>query len=183
MVRLGATGHSINERETDDFYATDPIAIDLLLEQEEFNKNILEPACGMGHLAKRLEKFGHNVTSYDLINRGFGEQKDFFAIKEFNGDIITNPPYKEAINFIQHSLDIISNGAKVAMFLKLLFLESRGRKTFFQKYPPKTLYVCSGRVPCARGGRFEDFPSSATAYAWYVWEKGSYTDPIIKWIN
>ena len=26
-------------------------------------------------------------------------------------------------------------------------------------------------------------PESAIAYAWYVWEKGFTSDPVIKWFN
>lgn len=30
---------------------------------------------------------------------------------------------------------------------------------------------------------FDEMKGSATAYAWYVWEKGYKGDPIIKWFN
>lgn len=35
---LGSSAHSLNEREKDDFYATDPKALELLLQLETFNK-------------------------------------------------------------------------------------------------------------------------------------------------
>lgn len=53
---LAASNHSNSEREKNDFYATDPKAIDLLLEKEKFSDLIWEPACGQGHLSKRLEQ-------------------------------------------------------------------------------------------------------------------------------
>lgn len=53
---LAASNHSSSEREKNDFYATDPKAIDLLLEKEKFSDLIWEPACGQGHLSKRLEQ-------------------------------------------------------------------------------------------------------------------------------
>ena len=53
---LAASNHSSSEREKNDFYATDPKAIDLLLEKENFSDLIWEPACGQGHLSKRLEQ-------------------------------------------------------------------------------------------------------------------------------
>ena len=80
--------------------------------------------------------------------------------------------------FIQHSLDIIPNGHKVAMFL-----ESRSRKQFFQDNPPKTIYVASGRINCARDGEFEKYPSSAVCFCWFMWEKGYHGDTVLKWIN
>lgn len=53
---LAASNYSNSEREKNDFYATDPKAIDLLLEKEKFSDLIWEPACGQGHLSKRLEQ-------------------------------------------------------------------------------------------------------------------------------
>lgn len=73
-------------------------------------------------------------------------------------------------------------GNKVAMFLKLTFLEGQKRKKFFEKYPPKVVYIYSKRKNCAKNGDFDKYPSSAIAYAWYVWEKGFKGETIIKWI-
>lgn len=69
---LGASNHTGKEREADDYYATDPVAIDLLLSEEKFNNKIWEPACGEGHMSKRLEEYGYDVISSDLVNRGYG---------------------------------------------------------------------------------------------------------------
>ena len=94
---LGASNHTDKEREENDFYATQPIAIDKLYATGELTcKDIWECACGQGDLSKRLEDFGYNVTSTDLIDRGYGKGGvDFFKCNEvFNGDILTNPPYK-----------------------------------------------------------------------------------------
>ena len=42
----GASNHSETERETNDYYATPPIATELLLDLETFSTNILEPSVG-----------------------------------------------------------------------------------------------------------------------------------------
>lgn len=98
-------------------------------------------------------------------------------------DIITNPPYTKGAEFVQHALDIIEDGRKVAMFLKLQFLEGKSRREFFKKYPPKTVYVSSSRLICAKNGDFAAVTSSAVAYAWYVWVKGYTGETVIRWIN
>jgi len=85
--------------------------------------------------------------------------------------------------FVEKALAIIPTGRKVAMFLKLTFLEGQKRKKMFQKYPPKTIYVYSSRRKCAINGDFDSIGSSASAYAWFVWEKGYQADPIIKWLD
>lgn len=69
---LGARNYAQNEREVNDYYATEPKALELLLEQEVFNNNIWECACGEGHLGKVLEEHGYKVRATDLIDRGYG---------------------------------------------------------------------------------------------------------------
>lgn len=85
---------------------------------------------------------------------------------------------------MEHALDISSDGCKVAMFLKIQFLEGKARRDLFEKYPPKTVYVSSSRLRCAMNGDFEKYAkSTAVCYAWYVWVKGYTSDTVIKWIN
>lgn len=183
---LGASSHGNEDRHNEDYYATEPRATELLLELEEFNSCILEPACGEGHMSDVLIRRGYNVTSYDLIDRGYGDGvMDFLSddIQSWHGDIITNPPYKFAKQFVEKSLDIIPRGNKVVMFLKLQFMESKGRKDLFISNPPKTIYVSSSRLLCAKNGDFTQKESSAVAYAWYIWEKGYKGDTVIKWFN
>lgn len=180
---LGASNHSSLTREVNDYYATDPKAVELLLEKEKFSSNLLEPSCGEGHISKVLSEHGYNVTSSDLISRGFWKTQDFFDYKYFNGNIITNPPYKVALDFVKHSLEIIPDGNKVAMFLKIQFLESKSRRIFFDEFPPKKIYVASSRLICAMNGEFDKYKSSAACYAWFIWEKGYTGKPEIDWIN
>lgn len=185
---LGASNHTDNERQNEDYYATTPIAAEMLLELETFSPNIWECACGEGHLSKVFENAGYNVRSSDLIDRGFGEIGiDFLEINtEWNGDIITNPPYKFAQEFVEKALQIIPIGNKVAMFLKLQFMEGKSRKRLFLKNPPKTIYVSSSRLMCAKNAEFEKMVAgggSAVAYAWYVWEKGFTGTTELKWFN
>lgn len=93
---LASSAHTEEERKAFDYYATDPAAAEMLLELEEFDNNIWEPACGQGHLSIVFEQHGYNVKSTDLIDRGFGEKMDFLSIHNtfFDGDIVTNPPYR-----------------------------------------------------------------------------------------
>ena len=141
--------------------------------------------CRYGYIRDVLVSNGYSVTATDLIYRGVDDikQEDVFNIKEFNGDIITNPPYKIALPILKHCLDIIPDGNKVAMFLKVLFLEGKERKKFFEENPLKVIYVASGRLNCAKNGDFDKYQSSAVAYAWFVFEKGYTGDTIVRWIN
>lgn len=160
------------DAEPNDYYATDPKATELLLEQESFSKNIWEPACGEGHIAKVLEGKGHKVYSTDLIDRGYGiGGKDFLTeTGMFQGDIITNPPYKYAKEFVEKALELVPPGNKVAMFLKLTFMEGKARGDLFRNRPPQAVYVSSSRLECGKNGEFTG--KSAVAYAWFVWRRG-----------
>lgn len=186
---LGATNHTSEERQNEDYYATDPKAAILLLELEKFSENIWECACGEGHLSQVFEKAGYKVRSSDLMDRGFGETGVDFLSEEnkfWDGDIITNPPYKYAQEFIQKSLEIIPNGKRVAMFLKVQFMEGKGRKNMFITNPPKVIYVSSSRLLCAKNAEFDKMIASggsAVAYAWYIWEKGFDGVTQLKWFN
>lgn len=185
---LGASNHALEDRQTEDYYATDPKAAELLLQVEPELDSIWECACGEGHLAKVFEKASKLSVATDKVYRGYGNLNsiDFLTWDDdycYNGDIVTNPPYKYAKEFIEKALQFVQGRRKVCMFLKVTFLEGKARKEFFKKYPPKTIYVCSGRIPCAKNGDFEKYPSSAIAYAWFVWEKGFKGKPTIEWIN
>lgn len=187
FVCHGASNHSrTGERDINDYYATEPKATEVLLGVEKFNKNIWECCCGEMHISDVLEKHGYTVTKTDIVERlrNVDDIIDFLEYDgNWNGDIITNPPFKNAVDFVQKALDVIPTGNKIAMFLKLTFLEGQARKQFFQENPPKTVYVSSSRLNCAKRGDFKTYKSSAIAYAWYLWEKGYKGETIIKWIN
>lgn len=186
FVTLGANNHCNHEREENDFYSTDPKALELFLKNFKLHKAIWEPACGKGHLSKVLLEQGYDVFSSDLIDRGYGETGiDFLqtiAEGDLTMDILTNPPYKYAKEFVEHSLKVVAEGYYVIMFLKIQFLEGQKRGELFKKYPPKYVYVNSRRQICYINGDMSKKMSSPTCYCWFVWEKGYTGDPIIKWL-
>lgn len=188
FVVMGATSHSKGEREKYDYYATDPVAVEELLKVETFNNYIWECVYGEGHIGDVLENNGYKVYKTDIVERSRPLDKILDFIKFENKklrkvDIVTNPPYKYAKEFVEKSLDIIENDCKVAMLLKLTFLESKTRRELFETNPPKYIYVFSKRITCAINGDFDKISSSAIAYAWFVWVKGYKGNTIIKWIN
>jgi len=182
---LGSSAHSKDDREEHDYYATDPIAVKLLCEMEKFSNPIWEPACGEGHISDELKRAGYEVYSSDLIDRGYGEDYFDFLQSDLDwaGDIITNPPYKYAQAFVEKALKSIRDGNRVAMFLRLQFLEGKARGRFFKSYPPKIVYVSRSRLGCPLNGDFSYNRAKAVAFSWFIWEKGYRGDPIIRWFN
>jgi hypothetical protein len=184
-VTLGASNHFPLKRAEHDYYATDPKALRLLLEVEDFTGPIWEPACGGGHLSEVLKERGYHVYSSDLIDRGYGEEYiDFLSTnRRWKGDIITNPPYKYAKDFIIKALNSIEIGNRVCMFLRLQFLEGIDRGKLYAEFPPKFVYVSRSRIGCPRNGDFNYDYAKAVAYSWFIWEKGYKGDTIIRWYN
>lgn len=174
-----------NDRAENDYYGTPPEAVEMLLDLETFDNNIWECACGEGNISKVLEGKGYNVKSSDLIDRGFGTGGvDFLAYDgTWHGDIITNPPYYLADQFIAKAIDIIQPGHKVCMFLKLQFLEGVKRKQLWAKYPLSRIYVSSGRLNCYKRGVKPLYKRGAICFAWYIWEKGYSGETILRLFN
>lgn len=186
---LAASNHSNIDREVNDYYATVPKALELFLDklkedEIELHHQIWECACGEGHLSRVLKNKGYDVCSTDLVDRGYGKQWDFLKTSniDIKSDILTNPPYKFAKEFVEKALDIQANNFYTIMFLKIQFLEGKARKDLFKKYPPKYVYVHSERQICAMNGKFENIKSSASCYAWFIWEKGYKGETIVRWI-
>lgn len=196
-----AGGNPKDERVEYDFYATDPKAVEKLLLKYSINGNkILEPCVGNGNIADTIKKFYTNVTDItgvDIVDRGYPNTivQDFLSWqtdKKFEA-IITNPPYSLAKEFVEKGMELLTDesedtcNGQMAMFLKIQFLEGAKRKELFEKYPPKYIYVFRNRMATWNNGEPLDPNGKRWAttmcHAWFVWEKGSTTEPIIRWLD
>ena len=187
---IGASSHSNYEREKNDYYATDPIAVSMLHHTGllDPNRRLWECACGDGMMSKELERLGYDVISSDLYDRGYGIRGiDFLEqseLERFNGDIITNPPYKFINDFIVKGLKL--TGQKLFIFCRVQTLEGQERyKRIFRDNPPSWVLPFVKRVPCYRGGEISQFQkkSSAVCYAWCVWDINDKSKECkIKWL-
>lgn len=167
-------------RPKDDFYPTPPEATEALLRVEKFEGEIWENACGDGSISKILKAHGYRVKSTDLIDRGYGEAPhDFLTSPSHSENIITNPPFKLAEQFIQLSLQKTTK--KVAMLCKLQFLEGAKRKLMFESTPLKKVWVFSKRLTMTRNGEKMD-NSGMICFAWYVFSHGYVGEPTLGWL-
>lgn len=166
---------SLVPRHPDDFYKTPPRVTRLLLNVERFAGPVWEPACGDGAMAAVLEDAGLSVLASDLVDRGYGEpEMDFLMCRAaWPGDIVTNPPFKLAEEFLTHALNL--GAVKVALLLRLSWLEGEARRrSVFSVKPPARVWVLSARPTLWVG----DDPNArtnggATAYAWFVWDRAA----------
>jgi hypothetical protein len=190
-VVQGAKGHSKQERELNDYYATDPKSFEIFLDRIkadgiELPQTIHEPACGAGHLVKVLRDRGYEVFADDLIDRccpNSGIGKDFLQAQWRSECIITNPPYSLVNEFAVQALKL--SFRYVIFYVKLSFLETTKRyQEIYKSNPPKYVYIHSARQNCKKNALpgERNFGSSAVCYCWVVWEKYFMGDPVIRWL-
>ena len=188
-----AGGNPENGRVEDDYYATNPEAVKMLLTKYTFDAHtILEPCVGGGHIANAINDFyttKREITGMDLVDRGYPGTivADFLTYKtdkKYEG-IITNPPYSLAKEFVEKGMELLEDDGQMAMFLKIQFLEGAKRKELFDKYPPK--YVFRNRMATWNSGLEKDPKTgkrwaTTMCHAWFVWEKGSTSEPVVRWL-
>jgi hypothetical protein len=156
-----------------DSYMTPPEAVRALMAIERLPKSIADPCCGDGGLLQTLRAGDHIVFGADIVNYGwpFTVIRDFLVEPvEMNGvAIITNPPYRLAEAFIRKA---ISDGCHYhAWLLRLNFLESMRRKSFFESMPPSRVHVFSRRIPMTHRLNWEGPKASSNmTFAWFVWD-------------
>lgn len=181
------------ERANYDYYATPYQATEMLLDEVKFSGNFLEPCVGGGHIVDIIKRYYPNECVYgvDIVDRGYPNtlvadflKHDFLGQKFDN--VVTNPPFSLAQEFLEKCMEVVNDGGKIAMFLKIQFLEGAKRREMFKKYPPKYIYVFSKRqAPWNNGSPVDEKgkPWSSTMYfAWFVWEKGFTGEPIVRWL-
>lgn len=198
LTTNGFANLSKQEREQNDYYATDPTAIEMLLDFDIPFNNVWENAVGGWHLANVLESNYLLNKASDIIVRRPEEVEysedtiqteviDFLEYDKPNswdGDIITNPPYKFAKQWEIKSIETVTNGHYVALFLPIRYLEGKARRIeLFDKFPPKYVYVSTSRIKAAMNGKFDEMTGSAVTYTWVIWQKGYTGETILRWFN
>lgn len=164
-----------------DYFPTPAWATHALMENERFDGEIWECACGDGAMSRVLARDGNRVRSSDLYNRGFGEIGiDFNTARTPADNIVTNPPYNSAEGFVRSGVSLARK--KFALLLRLAFLEGANRaNTIFAKCPPSRVWVFSERITFYPAGAVQG-GSGTTAYAWFVWDKDA-TGTELKWFK
>jgi hypothetical protein len=165
-----------------DFFPTPAWATHALVDNEAFEGEIWECACGDGEMARVLEGAGYKVRATDLYARGYGETGiDFLKAKRKVDNIVTNPPYNVAEAFVAQGLKLARK--KFALLLRLAFLEGANRaNTIFLETPPSRVWIFSERITFYMKGAAKT-GSGTTAYAWFVWEKGAETPTELRWFK
>jgi len=177
------------DRVDNDYYATPPNETEKFLNQFDITKykNILEPACGEGHISEVIRKYNTNIISYDLVDRDYQDKLVDFLKDDIDKDfdlVITNPPFSLALEFIQKGLEVSDT---VVMLAKIQLLEGQSRSKILQHMGLKEIYGYVSRCNCWRNGwklnpKTGKEWSGAMFMAWYVFEKGYKGKPEYNWL-
>lgn len=173
-----------------EFYPTPPWATralcELVLERmpgldELPDRTCWEPAAGEGHMAEVLREYFDGVHASDVFDYGRGYAKGSFVADKIGlvddlafcpfvpAWIITNQPFSLSELFLARALEEAARG--VALLVRTSWMESAGRyEAIFSRTPPTKVAVFSERVPMVKG-RWDPEASTATSYAWFVWDK------------
>lgn len=177
-------------KDSPDDFPTPPWATRALIEHVVAPKAVLssqtclEPACGAGHMARVLREYFSHVHCSDAYRYGFGEIRDFLSEPHEPRSydwVITNPPFRLAEEFLIEALKVARRG--VAILARTVFLESVGRyNSIFRDTPPSKFAQFVERVPMVKG-RLDAKVTTATGYAWFVWEKSAAVRvPQLMWV-
>jgi hypothetical protein len=144
----------------------------------------LEPACGRGYMARPLAEYFGSVSASDAHHYGFAPVRDFlsYPFEALSHDwVITNPPFRLAEEFVERAMTVAKMG--VAILARTVFLESIGRyENIFSHNPPTKFAQFTERVPMVKG-RVDPKASTATGYAWFVWERDAEVEhPRLMWV-
>lgn len=164
-----ANGGSSQKRRDSDFYPTPSDVTMALINTNLISGKIWEPACGEGHMSNVFIKNGLSVISSDIRNAGYGEVKDFLSCPcpESVFSIVTNPPFKLSVEFIERALS--HNVNTVAMLLKSQYWHASSRAKLFNKYPPSHVLALTWRPDFCFGSRGG---SPTMECLWTVWIQG-----------
>ena len=147
--------------------------------------HVQEPAANRGYMARPLAEYFAEVYASDVHDYGAGYPVSDYLM--FGGGIaaqwtITNPPFRLATEFIEHSFRNPLWGG-TAVIVRSAFLEGGDRyDRLFSKRPPQIIAQHCERVIMTKGivrdpakeywdevAQKMRRPSTATAYCWLIW--------------
>lgn len=159
-------GRDEGKRQKMDFYPTPEYITRALMERIYFSGTIWECACGDGKMSEVLKTYGNHVVSTDLIDRGYYDATtgvDFLMENTSMDNIVTNPPFNLAYEFIEQGLRLAKK--KLALLLPIRYLTGKKRCELYRKNPPAFIIVIPNKVDFVGNG------NPVMEFAWFVWDK------------
>lgn len=166
--------HAYNTRsgKHEDFFPTHPAWTRALLNHVRFDGIISEPCAGDGAVVRVLEANGYTVDASDLVDRGAGYRVESAFHIERHENVVTNPPYSDVEDLIEHWLKTTER--KIAVLVRMGLLEGQRRyNRLFSEHPPAMVVIIPERMPVP-GVKSQSFN-----HIWLIWEPGVTTTKLV----
>lgn len=177
---MSATGRG-RERNPRDYYRTPAWCVKALIEAEPLSSDIFDPACGDGAILQVVQEAnaGHTVHAQEIDHAIALKASQRLRIPVSVGDslnedscwpdadVLMNPPYRQAAEFVRRALREVPPRGKVCALLRLNFLgSSRKRMDLVGPNSELTRVLVLPKRPSFTG----DGRSDACEYAFFVWQ-------------
>lgn len=157
-----------NKSDGYDFYKTPKWVTKILCENETFDGNIWEPACGDGAICEALIDNGYlNISASDIKDYGYASasfNKDFLKETKKAVNIITNPPFTKnmPVKFMYKCEELATK--KYVLLLPIRYMCGAYRVKFYSRVrAPKKIIPISRKIDFGGGAWYE--------FAWFIWDK------------
>lgn len=184
--KVNSISSSHINRNKSDFYQTPYSLTRLFLNMNDFDKTktILEPCNGKGAITKILKEYNFK----DIITNDINDKEgiDFLKWNEDNkiSQIITNPPYRLAYDFVLKCKKVCD---RFALLLPLSYLHGKKRYDYIYNvdtFKLKKVYIFT-RYPLLTDKVYENgkHKTGMMVYSWFVWDKDYKGLPEINWLD
>lgn len=188
------------KRKEFDFYPTDSYYADQCvasLADITANKNvrtILDAGAGnspvFAHAARRLADVASPIVDAVEIRPEACPTAPYGGIRWHTADymdyapkyaydlIVSNPPYKLALQFVHKSLSLLEFAGVAAFLMPISFLSSQTRyKKLFQRLPPYRITFLPNRPSFSGDGK-----TTPNEYVWLTWINNVYSPTQVQWL-
>jgi hypothetical protein len=176
-------------RDEHDWYVEPEWCSQRLFEEEKFEGEILDPACGWGRIVRAAIDAGYPARASDIVIRPSGDAavdglKREANFRDCDGpavNIVCNPPYRSYPLFAQQALRLVRR--KVALIFPTARLHAAH---WISGAPLRRIWLMSPRPPMPPGSYLEagHRPGGGRVdFCWLVFEHG-YSGPAeLRWLR
>lgn len=179
-------------RDEHDWYVEPVWTADRLFAVENFKGPLLDPACGEGRIVHAAHRAGLVAHGSDIVLRAPGFSGGFdFLDEEYQRayhncivDIVSNPPYKSADEFVRTAIRRASG--KIAMLLPAVWHLGDKRSRWLERAPLRRIWFLTPRPSLAPGAGVSAgmaVGGGTKDFAWYVFLKGFDGHPEVRWLH
>jgi hypothetical protein len=174
------------QRHPEDWYVEEEWVNDRLFACETFEGRIVDPACGIGRIVKAARRAGYKASGSDIVRRAPGYRVgNFFEQSRSVPNLVSNVPFRFALAFVGHSLNLAER--KAALLLPAGWINGEARSRWLAKTPLKRIWHLAPRPSMPPGeivvARKHKISNGTIDYVWLIFEQGFQGEPVTGWLR